>query len=489
MVSRPPRLFLRTFIAIIVIISFYTFAILIAGGLFYISYMSFAWGRSGVLLAKIALPCIASGGIILWSIIPRLDRFSPPGPRLNPAEHPKLFEQIKMVAQKVNQAAPKEVYLVAEANAWVAERGGLMGIGSRRVMGIGMPLLQTLSLTEFRAVLAHEFGHYYGGDTKLTPWIYKTRMAIARTIQSLDEGLIHIVFKSYGKLFLRITHAISRYQEYVADEVAARVESSQALASGLRKIYAAGFAYNAYWDNEFLPALNAGYLPPYTRGFEYFMQKEGIQSAMAASVEEELAATVTSPYNTHPPLRERLKALEHYPAVRAINDTPAITMLEEVSVLEKELFIALGGDAGRALKPTNWGSIGEEVYLPIWSGMTDRYKASLAGVAIKDISDIAGVPGEFIRKIELQDKRQLPVESANIYARQILGAAVSVKLARQGWKISAMPGETIKLTNQEDEFEPFKAVNDLFEKNLTSLAWREMCQKAGIYETVLDSEQ
>lgn len=488
MVSRPPRLFLRTVIAIMVIVSFYTFALVIAGGLFYISYMSFAWARSGLLLAKIGLPCVASGGVILWSIIPRLDRFSPPGPRLNPAEHPKLFEQIKTIAQTINQAAPKEVYLVAGANAWVAERGGLMGIGSRRVMGIGMPLLQTLSVTEFRAVLAHEFGHYYGGDTKLTPWIYKTRIAIARTLQSLGDGLIHIVFKSYGKLFLRITQAISRYQEYVADEVAARIESSQALSSGLRKIYAAGFAYNVYWKNEFLPALNAGYLPPYAKGFEYFVQNDGIQNAMAASVEDELAATVSSPYDTHPPLRERLKALEDYPAGQAIDDTSATTMLEEVSTLEKELFVILGGDAGRVLKPTSWANIGEEVYLPKWNEMAERYKSALAGLTLTDISDIARAPREFIRKIELRDNRQLPVESGYIYARQILGAAISVKLVRQGWKISAMPGEAIKLMKQEDEFEPFKVINDLFEKKLTILAWREMCQKIGIYEMVLGSE-
>ena len=29
-------------------------------------------------------------------------------------------------------------------------------------------------------MLAHEFGHFYGGDTKLGPWIYKTRAAIGQ---------------------------------------------------------------------------------------------------------------------------------------------------------------------------------------------------------------------------------------------------------------------------------------------------------------------
>jgi len=68
---------------------------------------------------------------------------------------------------------PAEVYLIAEANAWVIDRGGIMGCGSRRVMGLGLPLLQVLSVYQLRAVLAHEFGHFHGGDTKLGPWVYK----------------------------------------------------------------------------------------------------------------------------------------------------------------------------------------------------------------------------------------------------------------------------------------------------------------------------
>ena len=80
---------------------------------------------------------------------------------------------------------PTEVYLVADVNAFVTTRGGFMGFGSRRVMGLGLPLLQTLGVRELRAVLAHEFGHYHGGDTKLGPWIYKTRAAIGRTLQGL----------------------------------------------------------------------------------------------------------------------------------------------------------------------------------------------------------------------------------------------------------------------------------------------------------------
>ena len=81
---------------------------------------------------------------------------------------------LRDVAAKTEQEMPTEVFLLPEVNAWVAERGGLVGIGSRRVMGIGLPLMETLTVAQLCAVLAHEFGHYYGGDTSLGPWLYAT---------------------------------------------------------------------------------------------------------------------------------------------------------------------------------------------------------------------------------------------------------------------------------------------------------------------------
>src|SRR5262245_41315408 len=99
----------------------------------------------------------------------------------------------------------------------------MMGFGSRRVMGLGLSLLQVLSVSQLRAVVAHEFGHFHGGDTKLGPWIYKTRAAIGRTIEGLAEcsSLLQKPFLWYGKAFLRMTHAVSRRQEFTADALLA----------------------------------------------------------------------------------------------------------------------------------------------------------------------------------------------------------------------------------------------------------------------------
>ena len=89
---------------------------------------------------------VVIAGTILYSLVPRRDRFLPPGLLLEPSAHPKLFEEIQQLAADLKEPIPEEVYLVGAVNAWVADRGGILGFGSRRVMAIGLPLFSTPAL-------------------------------------------------------------------------------------------------------------------------------------------------------------------------------------------------------------------------------------------------------------------------------------------------------------------------------------------------------
>ena len=185
----------RALIALALMVGFYVTAMVIAGVLAYIPYAEWVYGNR--LHIKIVFVCLGGAGVILWSIIPRIDRFIAPGPELNPDHHPEIFKTIHEVAERTRQEPPASVYIVPDMNAWVSQRGGIMGFGSNRVMGIGLPLLQVTTTSQFKAILAHEFGHYYSGDTSLGPWIYKTRAAIGRTLDNLGDGsapeALHVV--------------------------------------------------------------------------------------------------------------------------------------------------------------------------------------------------------------------------------------------------------------------------------------------------------
>jgi len=169
----------RAILAVVLMVGFYLLALGIASGLLWIPYAELVYAHR--ISPKLAIICIVGGLAIIWSVLPRFDKFIAPGPQLKPDKYPRLFTELKGVAEATRQAMPAEVYLVPDVNAWVMQRGGIMGFGSRQVMGVGLPLMRILTCSQFRAVLAHEFGHYHGGDTKIGPWIYKTRGAIGRT--------------------------------------------------------------------------------------------------------------------------------------------------------------------------------------------------------------------------------------------------------------------------------------------------------------------
>jgi heat shock protein HtpX len=161
----------RAVMALVLMAGFYALALGISGALLWVPYAEVVY--LGRLHPKLALGCVLGAGAVLWAILPRPDKFSPPGPQLTRANAPALYRLIDQVARCTAQTPPTEVYLLNDVNAWVTQRGGVMGIGSRRVMGVGLPLLAHLTPSELAAVIAHEFGHYVSGDVGLGPWIYR----------------------------------------------------------------------------------------------------------------------------------------------------------------------------------------------------------------------------------------------------------------------------------------------------------------------------
>ena len=190
---------------------------------------------------------------MLWSLIPRREAFTAPGLLLERSRHPSLFAEIENITAALNEPVPHDVYLIGDANAFVADRGGVMGFGSRRIMGLGLPLLSTMTVSQFRAVLAHEFAHYYGGDTSLGPWVYRTKTSIVRIFENIGSvgqlariAVLAVMYmavttllKWYFVSFLRISNFVSRKQEYRADELACIVAGRQNLIDGLQALHRA----------------------------------------------------------------------------------------------------------------------------------------------------------------------------------------------------------------------------------------------------------
>ena len=467
-------------------IGFYVLAIALAGALVYIPYAE--WVYAHRIHYKVAIGCIGAAAVILWSIFPRIDRFAPPGPELRPDRHPGMFKAIREVAERTKQELPASVYVVPEINAWVAQRGGIMGLGSHRVMGIGLPLLQVTTVSQFKAILAHEFGHYYGGDTSLGPWIYKTRKAIGRTLENLgDDSWIRKPFIWYGNMFLRITHAISRQQEFSADQLAGRIYGPDTSIEALKAVYAHSSTFRNYWHSEVAPVLDAGHRPPIAEGFQAFVAARPTATAVSASLEEEMKERPDDPFDTHPGLLNRIKALSSLPKRKPPEKEPsAISLIHDLPALETEMLAFITGEQEmQALKAIQWRTVGSDIYLPLWEQAVGKNSGAFQGMTANMIAEAATDLPSFVRKLDAGGEQVSDDDEREQRTIGLLGAALSLALQRQGWQVNALPGEEVTLELKGVSVQPFVVVRRLAEGTMRAEEWQQQSAEAGIAETPL----
>jgi hypothetical protein len=188
--------------------------------------------------------------------------------------------------------------------------------GYRNFLVVGLPLLEALSLEEFRAVLAHECGHLSGAHGKAASWVYRLRTTWTNLAGHLEESshwgrrLFVPFFHWYAPRFVAYSFVMAREQEYAADQVAARTTSTTTIAAALVRV-----DFMAHWLAErFWPAIlkgarssSAPNVTPFaaigsqlTQGFADTDRKRWFAVALARH---------TDAADTHPSLRDRLEAL------------------------------------------------------------------------------------------------------------------------------------------------------------------------------------
>jgi Zn-dependent protease with chaperone function len=462
----------RAVMAVLLTIGFYTLAFGVVAALLGGVYAELVYADE--ILIKPTIMAIVAAVVILWSMLPRIDRFKAPGPQLDENGQPELFAILRGVSAATGEAMPAEVYLLGgEVNAWVAQRGGLMGIGSRRVMAVGLPLLESVTVPQFRSIIAHEFGHYHGSDTKLGPWIYKTRQAIVRTVNNLARSgsFVHKPFLWYGNFFLRMTQAISRAQELAADALSAQVAGARTAMEALIAVERAGAAFGAYWSTEVIPVLNNGFRPPIAAGLTRFLVADDVASSLREHVDKEMRGGTPNEYDSHPPLGERLAALEPL-AVDPVGESGpmASTLLRDLDQLEADFLRLIFVDPSKvaSLKTIDWRDTATEVYLPQWRRNIGPHVEVLRGVGLQQIPSIAGSFPFFTKQLDL---KEVNVDQRIDAAKAIVGCALAVRLSDDGWSCDADPGQPVTLTKGDRTIAPFSVLARLDNGELTEQEW------------------
>lgn len=169
------------------------------------------------------------------------------GLEITEAEHPRLFAFIRQICADTGAPPPAKIVLSPEVNAGVFYTPTFWNLflPTRKNLHIGLGLVNALELSEFKAVLAHEFGHFSQRTMRLGGYVYSSNRIVGEIIFGrdwLDEALsafnpvLNAIRWFLGKLFRVINFAdagLSRQMEFQADLVAVSVCGSDAIIHGL----------------------------------------------------------------------------------------------------------------------------------------------------------------------------------------------------------------------------------------------------------------
>jgi Zn-dependent protease with chaperone function len=201
---------------------------------------------------------------------------------LKPADQPELFAFLHRLADEAGAPRPKHVYLSARVNAGVFYDLSLFNLlfPSRKNLDIGLALVNALNLTEFKAVLGHEFGHFAQRTMAVGRWVYVAHQIASQLVarrDALDSFLaglsrmdpriawvgwvlsliiwaIRSLVDTAFSVVVLSERALSREMEYQADLVAASLAGSDALVHALHRLGAADEAWDrslAFASREF----------------------------------------------------------------------------------------------------------------------------------------------------------------------------------------------------------------------------------------------
>lgn len=484
-----PSLRGRAVLALALTAGFYSLALAIGIGLVAAPVALFAsTGRGNI---WIAIGMIVAGVTVLRAIVPERSRFEAPGPPVGPTEQPELHGLLSEVAGSVGEPMPAEVYFDPDLNAAVTEIPNGVGRGRRRVMLVGLPLLAVVRPAELRAVIAHEFGHYVGGDTRFGAWIWRTRVAVLRTVAALDNEesffqrvVVRGPFVLYAKLFLRLTNAVSRRQEFAADALSAQIAGMDSASGALRQITACSPAFDAYWQQEVAFALANDRRPPIAEGLQRFVRAREVNARLDELVRGEIAEAETDPYDSHPTLGERLAALggEQTGEIRPpAPDESALALVHSVGDVERDLLLAsFGNEAVDHLRPIAWEDAGS-LHAEDADQLAVRLTPVFGEVNVERAGALAADPASTREALKrCVEAGGATDEEIDGYQRFALASLIAGALARDGWNLQALPGEPISARKGGSELVPSQELEAIGKSGMTADGWARRAAELGI---------
>ncbi|MDO1449051.1 M48 family metallopeptidase [Rhodocytophaga aerolata] len=269
----------KVFCSVVLFMLIYMALLAIAGGMLYYGIQ----GAFYIITAKFSFITLAAGAgmvglavMFAWFMVKFIFKTrkneNPQRIQIFENEHPQLFAFIRKLATETGTPFPKKIFISPEVNACVFYNSSFLSLflPVPKNLEIGLGLVNSVNMSEFKAVIAHEFGHFSQKSMKLGSYIYTVNHMLYNLVYEYDSWdhtlekwaniggifgffaivtfkMISVVRFILGKAynFINLFYmSLSRAMEYHADLVAVSVAGSIPMKHALRRIELSAVAYD-----------------------------------------------------------------------------------------------------------------------------------------------------------------------------------------------------------------------------------------------------
>jgi Zn-dependent protease with chaperone function len=280
-------------------------------------------------IIKLAILLLIPAWVIvrsLWVTFP-----PPQGLKLSRRQVPQLFALVDELTTKLQAPQFHNILLNQEFNAAVVQipRLGIFG-WQKNYLLLGLPLMQSLSVEQLKAVLAHELGHLSGNHSRFAAWIYRIRKTWMQIYERLHQSEQHgasVLFNRfldwYWPAFNAYSFVLARMNEYEADLCAAQLAGSRNAAEALINVeIKARFLESSFWLDIQKQVEHLPNPPDNAYSSMLTVLHNPIAQEQSNQWLEQALAQKTNNTDTHPCLAERLKSLGYPTATSQVFPQP-----------------------------------------------------------------------------------------------------------------------------------------------------------------------
>ena len=292
-------------------------------------------------------------------------------------EQPELFAFIRKLSKETKTTFPKKIFISPDVNACVFYNSSFwsMIFPVRKNLEIGLGVVNSINISELKAVIAHEFGHFSQRSMRLGIFTYNVNKIIYNMLYENNSytsflnawGNLHGVLSLFALITVKIAQSIqyilramyqlinknymglSREMEFHADAIAASAAGGNNVITGLSRIEIASGCYNTtigkagdfLKDKKILKNIFDGQLTVFKGVASRFRLplKNGLPEISFEFVNSFSSSRINykNQWASHPELKERKQHLELIDMNVAPDEAPAWEVFTGKDALKEKL--------------------------------------------------------------------------------------------------------------------------------------------------------